>query len=390
MPKGIELEWPGDDDVVRLAGECTTQTQLAERLAVKVQTLYSRLRMNPALRERVVAALRHQAVEIHDAPEREFDQALHAMLKGKRKPVSVEALADTLDVSPKRVREALDRLRAGGYRVPDETGGHVQLEQVVFEEPTPDQKNLTTVSPRLLDGDTLRVGVVSDTHLSSKECALEELECAYDVFEREGIQEVWHPGDWTAGLGIYRTQAQDLTRHTYEDQVDHLEARYPQRDGIVTRGIAGNHDIEGEFGKIGANPVTALAARRPDVEYLGDYSAWLELPNGSWVHLLHGRGGMSYSFSYKAQKLADAYPAGRKPAALMVGHWHVAGWIEQRGVQILWPACFEWQTSLLKRIGLQPTVGFWIVEMTLADDGSLVRFRPQLHRFWEGREVQAA
>lgn len=385
-----QFQYPSVDEQVRLAAQCETLQQVADRLGVKRQTYHSYLNRNPDVRDRMNAALNRPALTDRGDPDASFDQALHALLKGKRKPISVEDLADRLDVSPKRVRDALDRMRAGGYRVPDETGGRVQLDQVVYQEPTPDRVNLSSVSPKLLDGDTLRIGVVSDTHLCSKECALEELGAAYDVFEREGIREVWHPGDWVAGLGIYRTQAQDLTEHTYEDQVDFAAEHYPRRDGITTRGIAGNHDIEGEFGKIGANPVVALASRRDDLEFLGDYSAWIELPNGAWVHLLHGRGGMSYSFSYKAQKLADAYPGGRKPAALFCGHWHVAGWIEQRGVQIVWPGCFEWQTSLLKRIGLQPTVGFWIVNMTLADDGSLVRFQPELFRYWEGREIRAA
>lgn len=389
MPRGVTHKYPPDDEIVRLAGTVTDKRALSRKLGIPDPTFYGFLSRNPDLQKRVEDALIVSVVEPTDDRD-PLDAEIHGMLKGKRKPVEIHELADSLDVSPRRVREALARLRAGGFRVPDEADGTVSLEQVVYHEPGPDQVNLHKASPKLLDGNVLRVGIVSDTHLSSKECALDELHAAYDVFEREGIEEVWHPGDWTAGLGIYRTQAQDLQRHTFEEQSDHLEREYPKRKGIRTRGIAGNHDIEGEFGKIGANPVVALANRREDIEFLGDYSAWIELPNGAWVHLLHGRGGMSYSFSYKAQKLADAYPGGRKPAALFCGHWHVAGWIEQRGVQIVWPGCFEWQTSLLKRIGLQPTVGFWIVEMTLADDGSLVRFKPELYRFWEGREVQAA
>jgi predicted phosphodiesterase len=317
--------------------------------------------------------------------QEEFDKSVHGLIKRKKR-IGVETIADQLDCAPGKVRAALERLRIAGYRVPEEKG------EIILEPVNPDQNNVhrEAIPASLLDGDVLRIGQISDTHLSSKEEALDELHLAYDVFEREGITTVLHSGDFTAGVGIYRTQAQDLKHHTFDDQVDYLEREYPRRPGITTKGIAGNHDIEGDFGKLGANPVLALANRRDDIEYLGDFDAWLELPNGAWWHLLHGRGGMSYAYSYKAQKLVDGYPSGRKPAVLAPGHWHVSAVLEARGVQVLFPACFEWKTNLLKRIGLTPSVGFWIIEATLGDDGSLVKFAPTFHRFWEGRQVTAA
>jgi hypothetical protein len=167
--------------------------------------------------------------------------------------------------------------------------------------------------------------------------------------------------------------------------VDH----YPHREGITTRGITGNHDIEGEFGKLGANPVVAFSNQRDDIEFLGDFSAWVELPNGAWAHLLHGKGGMSYAYSYKAQKLVDGYPSGRKPALLCVGHWHVHGTIEARAVQVVFPGCFEWASPFMERLGLAPAVGFHILHLTLGEDGSLVKFMPEWFRFHEGRVVSS-
>jgi predicted phosphodiesterase/biotin operon repressor len=308
-------------------------------------------------------------------------QAVHERLVRKR-TLRVEEIADQLDVSPKRVREAVEALRAGGYRIPDEQGNVIELQRVA-----PAKDSLHKLDPALLDGSVLRVGVVSDTHLCSNEEALAELHLAYDVFEREGVREVWHAGDFVAGVGIFRTQASEIKRHTFETQVDYLVEHYPRRRTIHTRGITGNHDIEGEFGRIGANPLIAAARKRDDIEYLGDYSAWIELPNGAWVHLLHGKGGMSYAYSYKAQKLVDGYPAGRKPALLIPGHWHVKGNICARNVEVLWPGCFEWRSKFLERLGLHPKVGFHILELTIGDDGSLVRFLPEWYSFYEGRVV---
>lgn len=369
-------EWPARDVIEAALDAAQSLTGAAEALDVPRTTLDAYCRREGVALPRPSWS----RVLLVPAPQVDtFADDVHALIR-KRKQVSIEDLADALDVPPRRVREALGDLRARGYRVPEEMG------QVAIGQVDPDKTNLHR---SLLDGDVIRVGVVSDTHLCSNEQALAELELAYDTFEEEGISEVWHAGDFCAGVGIFPTQHNEIFRHTFEAQVDYLAEHYPRRKGIVTRGIAGNHDIEGQFGRVGANPVVALANRRDDIEYLGDYSAWVQLPNGAWVHLLHGKGGMSYSFSYKAQKLAAGYRDERKPAALFVGHWHVTGWIEAHGVQVVFPGCFEWKSKFLERLGLSPSVGFWIAEMTLGDDGELVQFAPRLLRFREGRRIAA-
>lgn len=302
-------------------------------------------------------------------------------LKRKRK-FKVETLADELDTSPKRVRAALEALRNAGFRIPEEAAGEVELHRV-----RPSQSTAIHRLPlELLDGDRVRFGVVSDTHLGSKECALAELHLAYDHFDREGISTVLHAGDLIAGLGVFKGQHNEITHHTFEDQRDHAIADYPKRTGVTTRIIGGNHDLEGDIGKIGADPVRGVANQRDDFDYLGAYSAFLELANGAHVHVLHGKGGGAYALSYKIQKLVEAYPAGRKPAALILGHFHVQAALQVRGVQAMYPGCFEWGSKQFNdRLGLQPAVGFHIVDATLADDGSIVRWRAEWLPIFEGR-----
>ena len=308
--------------------------------------------------------------------------AVRNQLRRKRS-YSVEALADKVDASPRRVREAIERLREAGFRIPEEREGRIELHKVA---PTSDEPH--KLSLQLLDGDHVRFGVVSDTHLCSKHCALDELHLAYDFLAREGITDVLHPGDLVAGLGIFPGQHNEITHHTYQDQVAFAVENYPRREGITTRIVGGNHDLEGDFGKIGADPVQAVANQRDDFDYLGPYSAWIELVNGGYVHLLHGRGGMSYAFSYKAQKVVEGYAQGRKPGALLLGHFHVQGNFSPRSVNTMFPACFEWQSPQFgARLGLRPTVGFHIVEARLAEDGTFVEWTPRWHPFVEGRVV---
>lgn len=299
-------------------------------------------------------------------------------------PVAIDGLADRLNVAPKHVRHALASLRAGGYRIPEFEPGRVVVDRLA-----PGPANTIRKLPlQLLDGDVVRFGVVSDTHLCSVECALDELHLAYDWFEREEIDTVLHPGDLVAGMGIFKNQHLYITHHSYEGQRAFAVENYPKREGITTRIIGGNHDLEGDFGKAGADPVQGVASERPDIDYLGPYSAFAELPNGAYVHLLHGAGGMSYSFSYKMQKIIEGYAAGRKPAALLLGHFHVQANLEVRGVQGMYPACFEWvSVQFGVRHGHRNSVGFHVVEARLGEDGSVTEWTARWKPLWEGRRV---
>ena len=323
-----------------------------------------------------------------EAPVPEENELLvraREVLARTKKAVSIEFLADALDVAPKRAREAVDLLRQEGFRVvDDETApGLVRLEKLPPATPS--------VTRLALDGDEVTIGIVSDTHLGSREEALPELLTVYEEFEARGIDTVLHAGDLTAGIGIYRGQQANGLAHgmgTYNAQVDYATEVYPQIDGITTYMIAGNHDIEGEAGRVGFDPVQAVCHRRKDIVYCGAYHGSLELPNGAHATMVHGRGGGGYAISYKPQRYVESLPPGRKPALLIFGHWHVSGFFRHRQVTCLLAGCFEWQTDLLVRLGLQPDVGAWIVTLRLGDDGSVVGIKPEWLGFYAGRKVQ--
>ena len=341
----------------------------------------------PAVDPRVPAAATPLERVASSTPGVDHDQLLQALKKAKD-GATIVGLADALDASPRRIQAALTQLQKEGYRVDLADEGAIRLDRVAPSK--------TSVHPNLLpliDGTLFRFGVVSDTHLSSCEEALPELHAAYDWFEREGVETVLHAGDWTTGRGVFRGQDNEIKVHMITDQAKRLVDEYPKREGIQTIGIAGNHDLEGKAADVGFDPVYHLAAERPDIHYLGGMSAWLEIgaeelgENAPYVHLLHGKGGMSYAVSYKAQKLVDGYPAGRKPAMLIPGHWHVRGQFEARGVQVLFPGCFEWASPFMQRLGLHPAVGFHYVEAVIGGDGSVVQYMARWMRFWEGRTV---
>lgn len=319
-------------------------------------------------------------VEVED----DADDWLLDALKQLGDDATVEQIADHAEVYPRRVREAADRLSAAGYRV--ELAAD---ESTVRLSRAPTETRATyKATPELFDGDHVRFAVVSDVHLSSKAERPDALHTAYEIIAREGITVVYNPGDLVDGYGIYRTQNTEVLHHTYEDQVAHAVATYPKVEGVETFIIAGNHDLEGEFGKAGADPVQAVANQRDDITYLGRYSARVELPNGAVMEMLHPMGGASYALSYRPQKIVESYEGGEKPNILLIGHYHRAGDFPIRGVNVLLCGSFQGSTTyaLRKAFG-SPGFGFYLVDCRLADDGSVVRWRAEWMPFHLGRSV---
>ena len=235
------------------------------------------------------------------------------------------------------------------------------------------------------DGPTVRLGVVSDTHLGSQYQALAELQAVYDEFHARGVTCVLHAGDVFAGVGMYRGQETDELMpavDTYSRQVDYAEAEYPARDGLTTYMIAGNHDLDGAFSRSLSSPVRALASRRRDIHYLADDKAVLELPNGASVMVAHGRGPAGYAHSYRAQRFIESLGRKERPDLLILGHFHRAGFFVHDGVSCVLAACFQTQTPFLAANGIEPDVGGFVVSVTAAG-GQLVGTSVD----WIGRPV---
>ena len=236
------------------------------------------------------------------------------------------------------------------------------------------------------DGHTVRLGVVSDTHLGSQYQALAELEAVYDEFACRGVSAVMHAGDVFAGVGMYRGQETDELLpavDTYSRQVDYAEAEYPARDGITTYMIAGNHDLDGAFSRSLSSPVRALASRRRDITYLGDDRASVELTNGATVMVAHGRGPAGYAHSYRGQRFIESLGRRERPDLLILGHFHRAGFFVHDGVSCVLAACFQTQTPFLAANGIEPDVGGFVISLT-ATAGEMVGMSVD----WVGRPAK--
>lgn len=312
--------------------------------------------------------------------EVEDDKRILAALKKLGDSASLLDLAEHADLSPKLVKAALGRLGHDGHRVETDEQGTVKLQRVPIV--TANEHKV------LFRGSRYKFGVITDVHLGSKHCRLDELHIAYDMVAELGIDTVYNCGDIVCGKGVFPGQLHEVELHTYEDQVAYAAEHYPARDGVTTKLIGGNHDLEGDFARAGADAALAVANRRPDIEYCGAYDATFELPQGTRITLRHPKGGKGYAKSYKPQKFAESFEGGTKPHVLIFGHWHSMGYFMERNIHILMGGTFESGGTLGLRLPLgSPAVGFWTVEMTVAKDGSVVEFQPTWRAFFAGRRA---
>jgi predicted phosphodiesterase len=227
---------------------------------------------------------------------------------------------------------------------------------------------------RLLDGEWIRMGVVSDTHLCSRFQQLTALHEAYAVFEAEGIGDVLHAGDISDGQNVYPGHTFEIAVHGADAQADYIVENYPKVEGVETHFISGNHD-EDHWKRSGFDIGRHIARERPDMEYLGTSGATVSV-GGIDIYLWHGAGGVAYARSYKIQRRIEQFSPQEKPRVLLVGHWHCQCVLPMyRNVFAIQLGCLQAQTTFEKRLGLYPEVTYGILDILPDDVGGIARVR---------------
>lgn len=225
-----------------------------------------------------------------------------------------------------------------------------------------------SVDVKKMAGNKYRFGVISCTHIGSKYQQLTHLHTFYNVCKKRGVDTILHCGDLIDGEKIYRGQEYELFLHGADAQRDYAISNYPKIKGIQTKVILGNHD-ESFYRTSGLNIVKAISESRDDIDYLGDYLAYIDMA-GIKVAIMHSGGGVAYSRSYKPQKIVEQLAPEAKPHMLFIGHWHVACYIPHyRNCETYSIGSFQAQTPFLTRLGLFPNIGGVIVEVVTDSTG---------------------
>ena len=286
----------------------------------------------------------------------------------KRKDVAT--IAKELEIEEYQVYGLVQMLINQGYLYEIQNGQIIKLSQ-------PQKKDDVYQVPSNLE--TLKLLLISDTHLCSKYDRLDILRYLYEKAGDKGIQYVLHSGDFTDGKSNRPEHIYQLKEASYQGQVDYCVEKYPKADGIQTFVISGNHD-DWWAKSNGSEILVPISRERDDITYLGPDVADLKIGKLK-IRLFHGIGGLAYAKSYKIQKYLDTIPINEKPDILQTGHIHQAFYYKQDKTHCFQTSCLEDQTPFCRSLGLANDKSVWWVTIMFDDKGNVHSVIPQLETF---------
>lgn len=239
-----------------------------------------------------------------------------------------------------------------------------------------DKATISSKRIMLPEGESIKFGVIGDTHLGSRFEDLNGLTAYYKHCKEAGVKDVLHAGDVLDGHRIYKGQEFEVHKLGWHEQSKWFAARVPKIDGVTTHFITGNHDDS--LKKLAGIIVgEELAQLRPDWEFMGSDMGRVTFTSGKrkyQVMLLHPGGGSAYALSYKPQKIIEQLEGGTKPDMICIGHFHKAEMIPHyRNICAVQVGTFQRQTPFMVQKGLSAMMGGWIFEVSLGQRCNVVK-----------------
>ena len=300
----------------------------------------------------------------------------------QKESIRVKNLCEALNCKPSVLDTLIASCRKEGYEISRE-------KDLVLLSKTAVQN-----VPRIQQLGTKEIifGVASDLHFGSRSCQITALNEFSEICKKKGVKHMFVPGDVTAGYGVYPGQLYDLYAVSPEEQADSTALNLP--GGFDWYLMGGNHD-NAFIKKGGLNIFTILKAKRKDIYYLGFDDVDIPILNNTDVKMIHPSGGVPYAISYRLQKSAEqisyselskiAYGAKNRPSIrfILCGHLHIQMQAMVGSIFGAQCGCFEGQTNYLKRKGLFPAIGGYIIKASLGSNGLLRNFEAKFYIFNE-------
>lgn len=282
-----------------------------------------------------------------------------------RKTIDESEPQPEMDPSVDRIlREIADRYNADELKAIAKGGKSYSTETV-------------TVDAGWFDGDTIKFGVITDTHIGSKFFREDWFEGAADRMHAEDVDFICHVGDVTEGMSNRPGHMYELTHLGYTEQKQAAIEQLQKLPEVPLYVIDGNHDrwfIKSTGAKIVPDICDAIGAT-----FLGHDTGEI-MVNGVKIQLWHGEDGSSYAHSYRLQKVIEALPGGGKPNVLLAGHVHKMGYFFERNIHAISGGCLQAQTPWMRGKRLAAHTGFWIIEMDI--NNGIVRFSPDFYPYY--------
>ncbi len=313
---------------------------------------------------------------LNEEPELRFDDSEEFLnILKRQKSISMFDLCNELNCSPQRVESLVSYHRSKGF------------DMTIYEDIVMLNTELVASVgkvPQIAETEII-FGVASDLHFGSKAAQITALKEFVNECEKRGVKHIFCPGDIVAGYNVYPGQQFDLYALAAEEQESSVVVNLPSGD-FKWYMLGGNHDYAFIKKGGGHNPLLAIASQREDVHYVGFDDADVPILNGVELKLWHPSGGVPYSVSYRLQKGAEqiAYSelrsiiSGSKVAPtirfILSGHLHIQMQAMFGSIFGMQCGAFEGQTNYLKRKGLIPNIGGYIVQAHLGNNGLLKNF----------------
>ena len=289
---------------------------------------------------------------------------LLSKIKSKR---DLSLLAHELSVTVDAILLEVSRLQLNGYRGVTvwQEQGKMFIQNVITKGSSQNIRDLPTFAK------TIRIGVVSDTHIGNKNfdrCALDYL---YDYFDELGIKTVLHVGDMTDGWYTNRpTSILEQDAIGFDQQLAMTVDVYPRRQGIKTYFISGNHDFSHSRNGM-ASIGDAIESKRDDMVYLGHNFAKFTLNDKSAISLIHPTDGTPQSLSLRVQQIIDRNEH-RVSDIILIGHYHKFVQIYYKGVYGYLVPSLERQTGFMSDNNLTSLVGGLVLTIKVDDEGYIM------------------
>jgi len=265
--------------------------------------------------------------------------------KNKFKETTLDRNAIIKKIEDRYTKKELNVIAEGGRIVP----GQTKVPIIDFE------------------GERIRFGFLTDSHLGSIFACPEWVVQAFDIFNKEGCEFIINSGDTTEGMSNRAGHIYELSHIGYDAQRDHAIDIYSQW-GKKIYFIDGNHD-RWFIKSNGAIIVKDICDRLEDAEFLGHDEGDISLKGKATLKLWHGEDSSSYATSYRLQKLAEAFTGGEKPSVLCAGHTHKMGYFFDRHIHIISGGAITKQSRWMRSKRLANHSGFWIVDLWVGKQG---------------------
>lgn len=228
-------------------------------------------------------------------------------------------------------------------------------------------------------GETLTVGLITDTHLGSKYTDPDMIYQAFDVFDDAGVDMIAHCGDVHEGMSHRPGHMYECTHLGYSEQLDHSRDVFGRWTDTPIYMIDGNHD-RWFIKSNGALIVDELCRGQENMHFLGHDEGDINI-NGIIIKLWHGEDGSSYAYSYRVQKLCEAFTGGQKPNVLFTGHTHKAFDMFCRHIHCVSAGAIQKQSKWMRSKKHENHTGFHVVKMGINETG-VTWFEPRWYPFY--------